>query len=72
MFTNGLLLNDSVLEQIAQNKNVVPLLSMEGYQIDTDGRRGNGVYNQLLKSIEQTQKQWFILGHILNNDKNQL
>ena len=37
MFTNGLLLNDLVLKQIAQNKNIVPLLSMEGYQIDTDG-----------------------------------
>ena len=38
MFTNGLLLNDPVLVQMAKNKNIVPLLSMEGYQIDTDGR----------------------------------
>jgi MoaA/NifB/PqqE/SkfB family radical SAM enzyme len=51
MFTNGLLLNDQVLEQMAKNKNVVPMLSMEGYKIDTDGRRGTGVYDQLLKSI---------------------
>jgi MoaA/NifB/PqqE/SkfB family radical SAM enzyme len=51
MFTNGLLIDDKVLKEIAKNKNVVPLLSMEGYQIDTDGRRGSGVYNALLKSI---------------------
>ncbi|HLE75675.1 MAG TPA: radical SAM protein [Candidatus Bathyarchaeia archaeon] len=51
MFTNGLLINDEVLEKIVKNKNVVPLLSLEGYQIDTDGRRGSGVYSLLLKSI---------------------
>lgn len=62
MFTNGLLLNDSVLEQIAQNKNVVPLLSMEGYKIDTDGRRGNGVYNQLLKSIGKLKNSGLFWG----------
>jgi MoaA/NifB/PqqE/SkfB family radical SAM enzyme len=56
MFTNGLLLNDQVLEQMAKNKNIVPLLSLEGYQIDTDGRRGSGVYNQLQKSMAKLKK----------------
>jgi len=59
MFTNGLLLNDQVLERMAQNKNIVPLLSLEGYQIDTDGRRGTGVYNQLLNSISKLNKGLF-------------
>jgi MoaA/NifB/PqqE/SkfB family radical SAM enzyme len=62
MFTNGLLLNDQVLEQIAQNKNIVPLLSLEGYQIDTDGRRGTGVYNQLLKSIGKLKNSGLFWG----------
>jgi MoaA/NifB/PqqE/SkfB family radical SAM enzyme len=62
MFTNGLLLNDSVLKQISQNKNVVPLLSMEGYQIDTDGRRGNGVYNKLLNSIGKLKNSGLFWG----------
>lgn len=62
MFTNGLLLNDLVLEQIAKNKNIVPLLSLEGYQIDTDGRRGTGVYNQLLKSIGKLKNRGLFWG----------
>jgi MoaA/NifB/PqqE/SkfB family radical SAM enzyme len=62
MFTNGLLLNDQVLEQIAANKNIVPLLSLEGYQIDTDGRRGTGVYNQLLKSISKLENKGVFWG----------
>jgi MoaA/NifB/PqqE/SkfB family radical SAM enzyme len=60
MFTNGLLMNDEVLRKIAKNKNVVPLLSLEGYQVDTDGRRGTGVYSILLKSIDKLKdKQLF-------------
>jgi MoaA/NifB/PqqE/SkfB family radical SAM enzyme len=62
MFTNGLLLNDAVLEQISANKNIVPLLSLEGYQIDTDGRRGTGVYNQLLKSIGKLKSSGLFWG----------
>jgi MoaA/NifB/PqqE/SkfB family radical SAM enzyme len=62
MFTNGLLLNDQVLEQIAANKNIVPLLSLEGYEIDTDGRRGTGVYNQLLKSISKLKNKGLFWG----------
>ncbi|MGD0071972.1 MAG: radical SAM protein [Candidatus Bathyarchaeia archaeon] len=62
MFTNGLLLNDQVLEQIAANKNIVPLLSLEGYEIDTDGRRGTGVYNQLLKSISKLKNKGVFWG----------
>jgi MoaA/NifB/PqqE/SkfB family radical SAM enzyme len=65
MFTNGLLLNDQVLEQIAANKNIVPLLSLEGYQIDTDGRRGSGVYNQLLKSMGKLKNRGLFWGATL-------
>lgn len=62
MFTNGLLLNDEVLKRISENKNIVPLLSLEGYQIDTDGRRGTGVYDQLLKSISKLKDKGLFWG----------
>ena len=62
MFTNGLLLNDQVLKQIVANKNIVPLLSLEGYQIDTDGRRGTGVYNNLLKAITKMKEKQIFWG----------
>ena len=51
MFTNGLLVSDAVLEKMSKKRNVVPLISLEGYEKDTDGRRGSGVYSSLLKSI---------------------
>ena len=57
MFTNGLLIDDAILKQMTQNRNIVPLLSLEGYQIDTDGRRGTGVYNVLLQAITKLKKK---------------
>jgi MoaA/NifB/PqqE/SkfB family radical SAM enzyme len=62
IFTNGLLINDEVLRKITKNKNVVPLLSLEGYQVDTDGRRGSGVYSVLLKSIDKLKNRGVFWG----------
>lgn len=65
IFTNGLLLNDEVLEKMAENRNVVPLVSMEGYQNDTDARRGKGVYEQILKSIAKLKDKGIFWGTTL-------
>lgn len=52
MFTNGLLIDDGVLSKMNERRNIIPLLSLEGYQTDTDERRGRGVYEMLQKSID--------------------
>ncbi len=57
MFTNGLLVNDNVLESIAKERNIVPLVSLEGYEAKTDARRGAGVYDALLKTIDKLKKK---------------
>lgn len=45
--TNGLLLDDALMDRLADLKNVVPALSIEGNQAETDGRRGAGVHERL-------------------------
>ena len=63
MFTNGLLLNnDDILKRIAEKRNVVPLVSLEGYQDDTDARRGKGVYAQVQKSIAKMKAKGIFWG----------
>ena len=62
MFTNGLLLNnDDILKRIAEKRNVLPLVSLEGYQDDTDARRGRGVYAQVQKSIAKMKAKGIFL-----------
>ncbi len=62
MFTNGLLLNDEIIKRMAEKRNVVPLVSLEGYQDDTDSRRGKGVYAQVQKSIAKLKDKGIFWG----------
>jgi MoaA/NifB/PqqE/SkfB family radical SAM enzyme len=48
VFTNGLLIDDTVAGAIAGCRNVVPVISFEGFREETDRRRGSGVYDRLL------------------------
>jgi MoaA/NifB/PqqE/SkfB family radical SAM enzyme len=57
MFTNGLLLDDELLAKLKAQKNVVPVISLEGYEADTDGRRGAGVHERLRGVIGKLKKK---------------
>jgi len=62
IFTNGLLLNDVVLEKMREKRNVVPLVSLEGFQVCTDARRGAGVYDGVLRSIRKLKEKGLFWG----------
>lgn len=47
LVTNGLLLNDALIERLKTQRNTVPVLSIEGSQAETDARRGRGVHERL-------------------------
>jgi MoaA/NifB/PqqE/SkfB family radical SAM enzyme len=48
VFTNGLLIDDAMAVEIAACRNIVPVISFEGFREETDTRRGCGVYDRLL------------------------
>jgi len=51
MFTNGTLLDDLLVRRIRKQRNVVPVISLEGYAAATDARRGEGVARQAQAGI---------------------
>jgi len=53
VFTNGLLINEKVAEQLTQQRNLVPVLSLEGFEKETDQRRGQGVYDRLQETVKR-------------------
>jgi MoaA/NifB/PqqE/SkfB family radical SAM enzyme len=53
IFTNGLLLDDDLLMKLKGQRNFVPVISLEGWEEDTDARRGKGVFEHLLPIIEK-------------------
>jgi MoaA/NifB/PqqE/SkfB family radical SAM enzyme len=52
LVTNGLLLSPALIQMLAGMRNVVPVLSIEGNQAETDERRGRGVHERLQAEME--------------------
>lgn len=57
LFTNGLLINEEITERLKKQRNVVPVISLEGYEEETDERRGKGVHERLLGIVEKLKNQ---------------
>ena len=62
MFTNGLLIDDSAIEKFSRQKNMIPIISLEGHAGQTDQRRGFGVYSHLLKTMKKMKRKGFVWG----------
>jgi MoaA/NifB/PqqE/SkfB family radical SAM enzyme len=57
LVTNGLLLDSALIKQLSKQRNTVPVLSIEGTQIETDERRGAGVHKRLESKMEELKKE---------------
>ncbi len=53
VFTNGTLLNDRVITEIAGTGNIAPMLSVEGTREATDHRRGQGIYDVVMGAMDR-------------------
>ena len=72
IFTNGTMLNDDYLKLFDDNRNLVPIFSIEGDEKVTDSRRGEGVYNQLVESMRKMKKNNIAFGASLTFTKGNL
>jgi len=52
VYTNGTLINEEVAECLAKSANVTPAISVEGFERETDQRRGPGTHKKILRAFE--------------------
>lgn len=62
LFTNGTLLDDACLDRLARQRHVVPVLSLEGHQTETDARRGSGMHGRTLETMQRLEKRGLFFG----------
>jgi MoaA/NifB/PqqE/SkfB family radical SAM enzyme len=62
VFTNGLLIDEAMADAIAACRNIVPVISFEGFREDTDTRRGSGVYDRLLETCARLKSRNIFFG----------
>ena len=72
IFTNGTMLNDDYLKLFDENRNLVPILSIEGDENVTDSRRGKGIYEQLISAMDMLNKNKIIFGNSFTFTKENL
>ncbi len=51
-FTNGTLIDEAFADEVLRVKNFVPAISVEGYEEDTDFRRGKGTYRAVMRAMD--------------------
>lgn len=62
VFTNGTLIGALYTEFFKQHLNIIPVISIEGELAATDNRRGKGVFQRALLSMEMLQKEKLFFG----------
>lgn len=60
--TNATVFSEAVVRRLSHSRNVVPMLSIEGTEQQTDARRGAGVHAQVLKAMELLSRYKLIFG----------
>jgi MoaA/NifB/PqqE/SkfB family radical SAM enzyme len=62
LFTNGLLIGEETIQRLKKQRNVVPVISMEGLGAQTDERRGQGMYELILNRMALLNEQDVFFG----------
>jgi len=56
VYTNGTLITKSVANELAKLGNVTPAISVEGFEEQTDKRRGKGIHKRILQAMENLRQ----------------
>ncbi len=62
IFTNGTLIDEAFADRMLELGNLVPAISVEGYEQDTDFRRGQGTYQRVMKAMELLKRRKLLFG----------
>jgi len=56
MFTNSTFITKEVAERMASLGNILPAISVEGFEKETDDRRGKGIFKRILQAFENLRE----------------
>jgi len=62
VYTNGTRIDDGVVERLQQCGNASPAISIEGWREQTDFRRGEGVYDRIMDTMDALREAGVFFG----------
>lgn len=62
IYTNSTLINDEVADRLAEMGNVFPAISVEGFEEETDARRGPGIFRKVMEAMDRLHERGVFFG----------
>lgn len=62
VFTNGTLIGGRYMDFFREHLNMIPIISIEGTAMGTDERRGAGVFQRAVKSMDMLKRENLLFG----------
>ena len=62
IFTNGTFMDERYFDMFDRSRNLIPIMSIEGKKDITDARRGEGIYDRLIKNMDELHERGLIFG----------
>lgn len=62
VFTNAQLINEDIIGNFKKQKNLLPVISIEGFRVETNHRRGEGVYEKIQEVITRLNSKGIPFG----------
>lgn len=70
IYTNGTLIDEEKAEKMRELGNVTPAISLEGTRRATDSRRGEGIFDRIMTSMDYLREKGVIFGISLTATRN--
>ncbi|MBP2032348.1 MoaA/NifB/PqqE/SkfB family radical SAM enzyme [Clostridium algifaecis] len=61
-FSNGTLFTEKVADRIQKLGNVIPMFSLEGFEEETDKRRGKGIFKKVMHAMDLLKERGVLFG----------
>jgi MoaA/NifB/PqqE/SkfB family radical SAM enzyme len=62
MYTNGTLIDDEMADKMVELGNITPAISLEGFREQADQRRGEGVFDKIMETMDRLRERGIIFG----------
>lgn len=57
VYTSGLFLDDATVDRLAELGNCFPSISCEGFEAETDARRGRGAFQKVVRAMDRLRER---------------
>jgi len=70
VYTNGTLIDKKMAKRLAKLGNVAPVISVEGFEKETDERRGRGIWQKLIQAMDNLKEEGVFFGFSVTHHRH--